>query len=74
LKPVWLEEIYRQRNAPELKEIVKDLHAEDHQAAFAKMRDLGVYREFDERGDLTSGLIPLQPRYKSLKSLKIKTL
>ena len=49
LKPVWLEEIYRQRNAPELKEIVKDLHAEDHQAAFAKMRDLGVYREFDHR-------------------------
>ena len=49
LKPVWLQEIYRQRNAPELKEIVKDLHAEDHQAAFAKMHDLGVYREFDHR-------------------------
>lgn len=57
LQPAWLDKIYRQRGAPELEALVRELHALNHAQAFFRMRRQDVYREFDGREEAMAGLV-----------------
>ena len=52
-----LEKIYRQKNAPQLLEIIEDYYAQRYEAALQKIEALGLIREKDSRTDSLGQLV-----------------
>jgi hypothetical protein len=52
-----LAKIYRQKDAPELLEIIEDYHGGRYEAALGKIDELGIVRERDTRSDVLKELV-----------------
>jgi hypothetical protein len=52
-----LEKIYRQKDVPELLEIIEHYHSERYETALNQIEELGVLRESDTRSDALKALV-----------------